>query len=88
MSQGTQIVDDMAANGTAGEGDCLSNALIPIRINVSVRVSKITTNSLIWLLGGDSGCYVRTPQKLAIVVSFVAGSFIGAVATILIQVLI
>merc|ERR1712192_352835 len=35
--------------------------------------------------GGDSGCYVRTPQKLAIVVSFVAGSFLGAVATILIQ---
>jgi len=57
MSSGRQIIDDMAASGTAGEGP----------------------------LGGDSGCYVRTPHKLAIVISFVAGSLLGAVATIIIQ---
>ena len=48
----------------------------------------MTDNSLIGPLGSDSGCYIRTPQKLAIVISFVAGSLLGAVATILIQVLI
>ena len=53
----------------------------------SFRVPKMTYNSHILSLQGDSGCYVRTPQKLAVVVSFVAGSFLGAVATIVIQVL-
>ena len=96
MSSGRQIIDDMAAaSGTAGEGDSLSNTLIRI-INISIcsfralkkfRVPKMTDNSLIGPSGGDSGCYVRTPHKLAIVISFVAGSLLGAVATIIIQVL-